>query len=183
MLACDPMDVEAIMRLSDVLVWAGRADEALKLLDHAENNGVYHAMFFVQRFWALIADGRGNDPAIQGIWSRGDFLIGQIAWQIFHGDPSEAHRMAEQYWAEPDSYLPYSLQLAAILGDRARANELAAQLDMYPGSASLLAGQVSACRCGAPFDLEATPNFAARIEETNFPWPPPTIIEFPTKKW
>ena len=182
-LACNPMDTEAIMRLAPTLVWDGRADEALALLDHAEDNGVYHAVFFVRRFWALLATGRINDPALQGIGSRNDFLVGQIAWRLLLGDRLEAYRKVEQYWGQPGSYLPYSLTLAAMLGDRRRANEFAARIDSIPGSASFLAGAVNGCMCGAPFDLEATPNFAARINEANFPWPPPTIIEYPTKDW
>jgi hypothetical protein len=42
---------------------------------------------------------------------------------------------------------------------------------------------VSTCFCGAPFDLEATPNYKARIEEAGFLWPPTKRIDYPTKTW
>jgi hypothetical protein len=42
---------------------------------------------------------------------------------------------------------------------------------------------VKGCFCGAPFDLEATPNFKKRIEEAGFDWPPPSPIKFPAKDW
>jgi hypothetical protein len=35
------------------------------------------------------------------------------------------------------------------------------------------------CHCGAPFDLDATPNFRARLAESGFRWPPPPTIAFP----
>ena len=42
---------------------------------------------------------------------------------------------------------------------------------------------VAALQAGAPFELEATPNFRARIEESGLPWPPRTIVRFPAKDW
>jgi hypothetical protein len=39
------------------------------------------------------------------------------------------------------------------------------------------------CYCGAPFDLEATPNFAAKLKEAGLQWPPPSPIKFPLKTW
>jgi hypothetical protein len=39
------------------------------------------------------------------------------------------------------------------------------------------------CFCGAPFDLQATPHFAARLEEAGFDWPPGMPIEYPLKTW
>ena len=70
-----------------------------------------------------------------------------------------------------------------MVGDRARANELAARIDAYPGSAALLGLTVFQCFCGAPFDLEAAPNYKARIEEAGFAWPPRKSIDYPTKTW
>jgi len=39
------------------------------------------------------------------------------------------------------------------------------------------------CACGAPWDITATPNFAAQIEESGLPWPPASPIRFPLKNW
>ncbi|MFT5372397.1 MAG: adenylate cyclase, partial [Lysobacterales bacterium] len=39
------------------------------------------------------------------------------------------------------------------------------------------------CMCGAPWDLEVTPNFAQKIEEAGFDWPPPSPIKWPLKDW
>jgi hypothetical protein len=75
------------------------------------------------------------------------------------------------------------IMVGAALGDRALANEHAARVDARVGGNLVLAESVKACLCGAPFDLDATPNFKARIAEAGFPWPPPTVLRFPAKDW
>jgi hypothetical protein len=45
----------------------------------------------------------------------------------------------------------------------AEANRLAAVVDAGPAGPMLLAIHTGNCLCGAPFDLEATPNFKARL--------------------
>ena len=42
---------------------------------------------------------------------------------------------------------------------------------------------VDYCGCGAPFDLEVTPNFRERVNEANIEWPPRKIIDYPLKTW
>jgi hypothetical protein len=69
------------------------------------------------------------------------------------------------------------------VGDRDRANQIAAQIDSQPGGVVALTVSVWACFCGATFDLEVAPNYKARIEEADFPWPPPTLIDYPAKDW
>ena len=41
----------------------------------------------------------------------------------------------------------------------------------------------SFCMCGAPWDIEVTPNFKKRIEDAGFDWPPASPIEWPLKDW
>ena len=69
-----------------------------------------------------------------------------------------------------DSYQPYPVLSRTAAGLVASGN-------------LALAESVKSCLCGAPFDLEATPNFKARIAEAGFPWPPSTIVRFPAKDW
>ncbi|QIL20421.1 hypothetical protein [Thermomonas sp. HDW16] len=69
---------------------------------------------------------------------------------------------------------------AALFGQREEANRLAAQLDARPAGGLLLAIAVTYCGCGAPFDLSATPNFKARLDESGLPWPPPVAIRYPS---
>jgi len=78
-----------------------------------------------------------------------------------------------KFWAQAD------LQVAAILGRREEANRRAAAIDAQPAGAFVLGVVTAYCLCGAPFDLEATPNFKARLAEAGLPWPPPATIPFP----
>lgn len=72
-----------------------------------------------------------------------------------------------------------SLAEAALFGDREEANTLAAKLDARPSGPFLLAIAMTYCGCGAPFDLSATPNFKARLDESGLRWPPPVAIRYP----
>ena len=68
---------------------------------------------------------------------------------------------------------------AALEGNRAEANKQAAILDARPAGGLVLAVSSSICLCGAPFDLEATPNFKKRLAESGLPWPPKAAIKYP----
>ncbi len=69
------------------------------------------------------------------------------------------------------------------MGERERANEIAAETDSAPFGYLALVRTIHTCRCGAPFDLEATPDFAQRIEDAELPWPPLSPSDWPLKDW
>ena len=70
---------------------------------------------------------------------------------------------------------------AALFGTRAQANRAAAALDARPSGGLLLAMAVTYCGCGAPFDLDATPGFKARLQGSGLHWPPPAAIAYPPR--
>ena len=70
---------------------------------------------------------------------------------------------------------------ASLSDDRTEANRRAAALDARPAGGLLLATLVTECQCGAPFDLDATPNFKARLAESGLHWPPPQTIAYPAR--
>ncbi|MEE8505299.1 MAG: hypothetical protein V3S40_03660, partial [Kiloniellales bacterium] len=184
-LACNPMDDFASSQLPRLHIWAGDPEAALHAVEEAENKGLSHPWLADGRYWALLAAGRVNDPAARGPGPQGSNIKydRQILREALAGDPAVARQMAEAYWSRPDADDWSSLVIAAVVGDRERANEIAARIDPYPGSAVVFSSTVLNCFCGAPFDLEATPNYKARIEEAGFPWPPPKRIDYPTKTW
>ncbi len=73
------------------------------------------------------------------------------------------------------------LVAAALTGNRTEANRLAAQIDTQPGGGLVLAVVTTDYLCGAPFDLEATPNFKARLAESGLPWPPAPAMKIPLR--
>jgi len=184
-LACNPVRFGANVSLAQVLIWAGDPEGALNALEEAENNGVSDPWLDVYRYSALLAAGHVDDEAMRGPGPPGSYwdFDRQIFWEALAGNPAVGRRMAEEYWSRPDANDWASLVLAASVGDRERANEIAARIDMHPGSVVVLSLSVVNCYCGAPFDLEVTPNYKAHIEEAGFPWPPPKPIDYPNKTW
>ncbi len=184
-LACDPMNISASTSRPMQLIFSGDPEAALHAVENAEAKGVNHSWLDDARFWALLAAGRVNDPAVRGPGPNGSMMRfpRQILREALAGDPVVARQMAEEYWSRPDADDRSSLVVAAVVGDRERANEIAARIDAYPGSVVVLSRSILMCYCGAPFDLEATPNYKARIEEAEFSWPPTKPIDYPTKTW
>jgi len=71
----------------------------------------------------------------------------------------------------------------AIRGERDEANRRAAEIDAHPFGHLRLMLVPGACFCGAPWDLEYTPNFAKLLEDAELPWPPASPINWPLKNW
>lgn len=184
-LACDPLNLVANHELPFLLIWTGDFDAALSAVDAAEARGIRNPRLDDGRYWALLAAGRVDDPMAQGPGAEGSGMpfSRQILREALAGDPDTARRLAEEYWSGPEALSWASIWLAAVVGDRDRANELAAEVDSRPGSTIVFSGIIFTCFCGAPFDLEVTPNFKDRIEEAAVPWPPAKPIDYPTKAW
>jgi TolB-like protein len=139
------------------LLMLGRTEEAGKLLDAMPVAERAEGWYLTR---ALLGRARGESPAAVHALLRG------------------MDRGHSKYgmWAQAEA------SEAALAGDRAAANRYAAALDARPAGAFLLAVYAEQCSCGAPFDLEATPNFKARLAESGLRWPPPATIAFPPRK-
>ena len=184
-LACDPMNLAANHELPFLYIWAGDFDAALRAVEAAEARGIRNPRLDDGRYWALLAAGKFDDPLLSGPGPEGSGMPfpRQILRQTLTGDKDTALRLAQEYWSSPDAVSWASLWLAAVVGDRDRANRIAAEIDARPGSPIVFSGVIFTCFCGTPFDLEATPNFRARIEEAAVPWPPAKPIDYPAKHW
>ncbi len=73
--------------------------------------------------------------------------------------------------------------LEASRGNRGEANRLAAAIDARTFGHVALLQAIYDCLCGAPFDLDATPAFAAMLADSGLAWPPATPFDFPLKEW
>lgn len=94
------------------------------------------------------------------------------------GDGELANALVDQFapLATQESTL---MTMYAVAGQRERANAIAAKIDATPFGYLSLIRAVHTCACGAPFDLEATPDFAKRIEEAELSWPPVSARDWP----
>jgi len=73
--------------------------------------------------------------------------------------------------------------VAAWGGKHDEANRAAASMDQHPFGPVALSQLTQWCACGHPFDLEAAPNLAAKLEEAGVAWPPASVMEYPLKDW
>jgi TolB-like protein/tetratricopeptide (TPR) repeat protein len=181
---CDPLDFYAWVNLTSSLVIAGRFDEAIDVaLQGLE--AVPHRQIADRLVLALIGAGRfeealaANQRYVEEAWARRGHELSIAAAQ---GDAAGARARYEELEAQ-DIDLLYVSNIAAALGDRERANAAASLLDARPLGYMILLDIAGSCACGAPFDLEATPNLARAVNEAGLIWPPRKPIDWPLKNW
>ena len=182
---CDPMYSHAWFDESRAFLWAGDPEEALKVA----REGLQVAppgWLPIALARALVANGLfeevDNAVATQFRVPE-DGMMSQVLKAASMGNREAAMALYEQLTQQPDfNDFTRSIYLAWV-GDRENANRRAAQIDAQLfGSQSLLL-LVYWCACGAPFDLEVTPNYAKRVTAAGMPWPPASPIRFPLKDW
>jgi TolB-like protein len=189
-IACDPLNsINRSTRLTVALA-NGKAQRALDLLAKDPSRRPNSAS--TQRVIALAMLGRQAEAAselerVDPSVRADTYALARIALGRARGESpatiDEAiqglHRGQEQKF---DQWLVVDAVSAANAGNRAEANRLAATMDARPAGPFLLAVLSTSCYCGAPFDLEATPNFKARLAESGLRWPPPATIPSPPGK-
>ena len=150
-----------------------------------QRNSVPHRQIGDQLVGALIAAGRYEDAAnanqrhVDDQYAR---LLNEFSILAAQGDEAGARILYDRIISETGRGLLYP-GIAAVIGDREKANAIAAALDARPLGFIVLPDAANACRCGAPFDIEVAPNFARMVEEANLTWPPPRPVEWPLKTW
>lgn len=181
---CDPLDFYSFSNLTAALVRDGRLDEAIDV-GMRGIDVVPHRQISDQLVAALIAAGRYEDAADANerhVDDQDARLLNKFYIRAAQGDQAGARSLYEEIVAETGDGILYP-GLAAAIGERDQANALAARLDARPLGFMMLADAANACRCGAPFDLDETPNFARLVAQAELAWPPPRPIEWPLKTW
>jgi len=99
------------------------------------------------------------------------------------GDREAAQQMFSEMQDGSLARSDLALRVAARLGDRETANRLARELDETPYGYLSLMTVPAQCICGAPWDLDVTPNFRNMLEDAELPWPPASPVNWPLKDW
>jgi adenylate cyclase len=184
---CEPLSMSAPLKRANALVFVGRNEEALQVLDEAEVRLGSNAWMSGTRQWVLLAMGRHEDALAIAPEVLGDrSFFGMSAEPLplaMSGDVDAARAAMEAWRAENGRNLRNEIEIYAAIGDRDAANRVAAEFDAMPGGSVMLMIAAIYCSCGAPFDLEATPNFRARMRESGLEWPLETVIRYPAKDW
>lgn len=182
---CDPMVPIVAFSQARAALWAGDPEGALEIALKARET-LSHPWLDVVVNNALVAMGQFETAESESqLRHQDEFLAAyvEIIRAAARGDRghAEALRLAFLPHAEMTDF--EKLQMHAVLGEREQANAVAALVDQRARMPMSLMLVTLWCNCGAPFDLEATPNFAAKLQEGELPWPPRSPINFPLKDW
>ena len=135
---------------------------------------------------ALIAAGRFDEAETiidRNLQAEGNVVAARLRLAAKRGDQAEATSLLKRYMDEFAGGSETTIAFIAITGDRQRANQAAARVDGRELGYMVLLETAYACLCGAPFDLDVTPNFARMLDEAEFAWPPESPIDWPLKDW
>jgi hypothetical protein len=182
---CDPMAPIDAFSQSRAALWAGEPERALEISTRAREN-MSHPWLDLTATNALLAMGRFETARNEMSMRQTDEFLAEfedIALAAAAGERERAERLRESFLEHPDVTDFERLQIHAILGEREQANEVAARVDQRARLPISLVLLTVWCHCGAPFDLEATPNFEANLREAGLSWPPTAPINFPLKDW
>ena len=114
-------------------------------------------------------------------WMGSDFSNKDVSKDTVIIDQYD-HTLLDQY--EPLANSEFVLmESLAVAGQRDRANAIATRIDAEPFGYLQLNFAIHSCMCGAPFDLEVTPNYAKLVQQAELPWPPLSPIDWPLKDW
>ena len=185
---CDPLNSINFNSRARAALMARQPERALTILTAAEkakggapipSSYRVQALVMLGKIDAAKAELAKLDPANENYY-RAALMVGLAAGESaasLQARLASVDRSQSIYkmWGMTD------LVAAALTGNRAEANRLAAQIDAQPGGGLVLAVVTTDYLCGGPFDLEATPNFKARLAESGLPWPPAPAMQVPLR--
>ena len=184
-LACDPRRSLSWFNLARSTLRNGDNGEALRIAREGTEiaPGAWLSTALVR---SLVANGM-YDEALAEADKRLDDLDVALMFKALipaaKGDQKLFDEVFEEFKAANTTGNEWLIIVAAWGGDREEANRAAAAMDQHHFGAVALSQLSQWCACGLPFDLEATPNFAAKLKESGLPWPPVSIMEYPLKDW
>ena len=182
---CDPLRFSGYWDAANSLIWMGRFDEALDIASRGwritRHSNVRNSLVYAHLGAGQLEE---LERFIEQEVDDGVFLhVYRMLLAAVRGDEAGANRHRLEIAATGPKALDLQLLSFALAGDRENANELAASIDEHPYGYLVLMQLPVSCACGAPFDLEKTPNFARLIDEANLAWPPTSPINWPLKDW
>jgi TolB-like protein len=183
-LACDPLRSLSWYNAARAKLWAGEPEAALRLAREGSEAapGLWLTMTLVQ---TMLANGLHDeaDQEIENSMSDATFAIASHIMVAAHrGDDDRLALLLREYDAEYAGRF-FDTLVYAWTGRRDEVNRVAAEMDEHYFGPIVLWGTAHWCQCGSPWELGATPNFAAKLEEANIAWPPKSPLSFPLKNW
>ncbi len=187
-IACDPLQTVVRFSQARAAMWAGDPDQALELVEAARVR-LNHVWLDAVNVQALLSAGQLESAENEITRTSDDGFyefMGRSKLAAARGDREALEPLLVQARESmPNGNIGQfaELQTYAVFGERETANRIASEIDGRTFGPLPLVLVTMWCACGAPFDLEATPNFAASLEQGDLPWPPASPITFPLKDW
>lgn len=182
---CDPLRVRPMVHVTGALLWMGQANKAARSAEKYLQK-VNHPWLVRDLGLALAFQGQ-TEKAVQVANSRfrieteSLFLKSMIA--AIRGDDETAENLSQEFFHANGPSDREALVLEAVRGRRNEANRLAGLIDTRLFGHIVLLQAIYICKCGAPFDLAATPLFADLLGSSGLSWPPAKPFTLPLKDW
>lgn len=182
---CDPLGFSSWRWLSLSQIWNGESDAAVE----SSLRGIEatsHVRIAQQLFFAYLAAGRIDDAEqVIATYIRTERVeLGlRRAIAAVRGDAALAKELLTRIIDSQTQTTTGIITALATMGDHDAANRRAAEVDAHPFGHLRLMLVPGTCFCGAPWDLEYTPNFARLLEDAELRWPPASPIDWPLKDW
>lgn len=182
---CDPQSPFGYWDAVQANNWLGDFEAAIEVGERGMSIAP-HANTWQALLLSYLGEGRyddgerlvGRHATSEGSRAEGNFIVAAA-----RGDRKRALDLMNEIVQHRADLELVQLLYFARAGDRESANRIAAKIDAQPAGYLSLMSIPSGCFCGAPWDLEVTPNYAALIEEAGFEWPPVAPITWPLKDW
>jgi TolB-like protein len=185
---CDPLNVINFNNRLRAALFSGKPQRALDVLaaaDKARGGAPVPSLFRIQAFIMLgrVSDAQAQAAAMNPMeeyYYRAQVFAGAAAGEsaaTIHSRLKNVDRTHSLYKFEG---LTDTIEVI-LMGDRAEANRRAAAYDAQPAGPFILSVLTADSLHGAPFDLDATPNFKARLAESGLRWPPPEVMKYPPR--
>lgn len=182
---CDPLSPSSWWSEIRALLWAGDLEQAFEVATMAVDT-VQHDWVNMAYVMALGSLGKFDQAEAEidtRFRSEQYVLMAHVFIAAQQGDREIAAGWDDRLQDLMNHNRFWDLLSAAWMGDRERANRVAAEIDQTPFGPVALTLINWWCTCGGPWEIEATPRFAAMVAETGRSWPQPSPIRFPLKNW
>lgn len=185
LVACDPLTVTNWQKLARVRLWAQDPDGVIEVTRRGLNVVDSDSLVAQMAMGLILKDQNEQAEVEMGTRIKAPENIKMYLVMIAAalGQREQAEALMEEYRNSPGENRFNTLAMYAWTGDLENANRLAANLDKHPFGHIALSIAVLHCACGTPWDLSATPVFAAKIAESGLSWPPLSPLIFPLKDW
>lgn len=182
---CEPLSLTARIEVVATTFIHGHPEQALAYVETTKEQLGSHPWLASWQQRILLSLGR-----IEEAKALAPEIIDDVEFYGWSAEPLplaaegnlDGARAALDRWLEEYRQVDPTDALAAI-GAREEVNALAAEIDARPAGPFQLLVHSYICVCGSPWDMEATPNLAARLREAKVQWPLPKLIDFPAKDW